>query len=231
VSFNPLGAFDVCAPLNELIVIAAKTFMLTLPEVPSGSIDRIYGHWTVGRFQQGFPDYNVGVGNNLGHFFLRILGDPKDNAIGVNSSAVHSATFMRNSGALSIATEDMVEGTEQNFGPQPLTMMAVEWLCAGIAAIAARYDIDLAGVSTRSPYAGEHTFLTHAEAANLGGDPFQYKSYGPPGPSGDGSERWDLASFHPLPAGLAATQEMATACGDAIRSRSRRYKSAIMARA
>jgi hypothetical protein len=227
MSFNPLGKFDINAPMNPVIVTAAKTFMLTLPEVPKGSIDRIYCHWTVGHFMQGFPDYNVGVGNALGHFFLRILGDPRDNAIGVNSSAVHSATFMRNSGAMSIATEDMVGGEEQNFGPEPLTMMAVEWLCAGIGAIAARYSIDLTGKSTRAPYAGEHTCLTHAEAANLGGNPFQYPSYGPPGPTGDSAERWDLSSFTPLPPGLAATQAMASVCGDAIRARSRRYKTAI----
>jgi hypothetical protein len=226
MTFDPLGAFKANGQLNGEIVKAAKAFVLQLPEVPAGALTRIYAHWTVGHYGQGFPDYNVGITNDpIGHFGFVILGDPRDNAIGVNANPVHSHTYMRNTGALGIACEAMLGGNEQNFGPQPLTMMMLEWLCAGIAALAQKYDIDIAGMSTQPPYAGEHNELTHAEAANEIGDPPQYTPYGPPPP--DGSERWDLGSFHALAPGLVVTQAMATACGDAIRTKAHAYKLAL----
>lgn len=221
MTFNPLGKFVATAPINPAIVAAAEDLFDRLPTCPANTVQRLYGHWTVGHYGQDFPDYNISVRYDGAHFSLDIVGDPRDNAIGVNQNAVHSHTFHRNTGALGISTDDMVFANEHDFGPEPLTMMTLEYLCAGIAAAAAKYRIDLHGVSMQGPFAGEPTFLTHAEAANRPGYPPQYANYFITG------ERWDLASFVALPAGVVLTADMATACGNALRARAALIKAAI----
>ncbi|HWT07079.1 MAG TPA: hypothetical protein VN224_15045, partial [Xanthomonadales bacterium] len=134
--FNPLGTFDPAAPLDAGALAEGNAFAAKLPHVPAGAIDRIYVHWTVGHFGTDFDDYNGSVNFDKvkEKFSLHIVGDPRDNARGVTSNPVHSHTFHRNTGAFGIATDDMIGATEHNFGPEPLTMMTLEYLCAGIAA-------------------------------------------------------------------------------------------------
>jgi hypothetical protein len=223
MTFNPLGRFDTKAPLVAAAIAEARAFAAKLPAVPRGAIDRIYGHWTVGHYNQNFGDYNGAVRFDGKRFHLDVVGDPRDNAIGVNGNEPHPHTFHRNTGAFGFATDDMAGATEHDFGPEPLTVMTLEYLCAGVAAVARAYGIDLSGTSTRSPFAGEPTFLTHAEAADRPGSPAQYAPYGP----GSTSERWDLASFVPFPAGLSATGATAKICGDALRARAHAYKAAL----
>lgn len=221
--FNPLGAFNPAAPVDQGALAEGRRYAAALPACPPHSLRRIYGHWTVGHFGQDFPDYNGSVSFDGTHFHLHIPHDPRDNAIGVNNNAPASHTFHRNTGAFGIATDDMVFANEHNFGPEPLTMAALEYLCAGVAAVALKYGIDLTGTSTDAPYAGEPTFLTHAEAADRPGVPPQYAAYGP----GSTSERIDLASFVPAPAGESFTAQTATACGNALRQRAHLYKLAL----
>jgi hypothetical protein len=223
VTFNPLGSFDVNAPLNQAALAGARAFAAQLPAVPHGAIDRIYGHWTVGHRDQNFGDYNGAARFDGMNFHLDIVGDPRDNAIGVNDNEPHPHTYHRNTGAFGFATDDMAGANEHDFGPEPVTIATLEWLCAGVAAVAHAYGIDLSGTSTRAPYAGEPTFLTHAEAADRVGSPPQYAAYGP----ASTSERWDLASFVAFPAGLNATGATAKICGDALRARAHAYKVAL----
>jgi hypothetical protein len=117
----------------------------------------------------------------------------------------------------------MVGATTTNFGPEPVTKLMIEYLCAANAAVAKKYGIDLSGLSTHAPYTGEPTLLTHAEAADRVGSPQQYSAYGP----GATSERWDLASLVALPQGVSLSDAMAKATGDAIRARSHLYKAAL----
>lgn len=223
MTFSPLGRFNPAAPLNAAALAEARAFAAKLPSVPHGAIDRIYGHWTVGHYNQDFNDYNGAVRYDGKAFHLDVVGDPRDNAIGVNDNTPHYHTYERNTGSFGISTDDMAGADEHNFGSEPVTVMTLEFLCAGVAAVAKKYEIDLAGTSTRSPYAGEPTFLTHAEAADRPGSPAQYPPYGP----GSTSERWDLASFVAFPAGLSATAATAKICGDALRARAHAYKAAL----
>jgi hypothetical protein len=223
-TFDPLGKFDPNGDLNPEVIVEAKALLHDLPAVPSGTIDRIYCHWTVGHWNQDFLDYNVCVGFDGTRFHLRIAGSPSDNARGVNDNPVHSHTYMRNTGAVGIATDDMVFATTTDFGPEPLTLMTLEFLCGGVAALAIKYNVDLQGLSTRAPFAHCPTMLTHAEAGDRVGNPYQYAQYGPnPGTN----ERWDLSTFVPLPPGVELTEEMATTCGNALRQKSHRYKVAL----
>ncbi len=226
MAFNPLGNFDPAAPLNADALAEARAFLAKLPDVPAGALERIYAHWSVGHYNQDFDDYNAAVRYDGQHFHLDICGDPRDNAIGVNNNPTHSHTYMRNTGAFGISTDDMAGATEHDFGPEPVTLMALEFLCAGIAAAARKYGVDVSGTSARAPYAGEPTMLTHAEAANRVGNPVQYSAYGPK-PIGD-VERWDLASFVATPDGVDISADTATTCGDALRTRTHAYKVALM---
>jgi hypothetical protein len=225
MAFDPLGNFDTTAALDAGALAEGRRYLEALPHCPPDTLRRIYAHWTAGHFGQDDPKYNGSVRFDGQHFHLDIPHDPRDNAIGVNDNEEASHTFMRNTGAFGITTDDMVFATEHDFGPEPLTMLALEYLCAGIGAVAAKYGIDIGGTSTHAPYAGEPNVLTHAEAGDLPGNPAQYDRYGP----GSTSERIDLASFVPAPDGEAFTAETATACGNALRDRAHRYKVELQA--
>jgi hypothetical protein len=206
------------------LVKAANDYADLLPSCPDGTILAGYWHWTVGHSDQDFPDYNGAVAYDGKNFGLHIPHTPLDNANGVNEA---SHTWLRNTGAFGFATDDMVFASEHDFGPEPLTIATLWWLCAGSAAVSKKYGIDVAGTKQSANYEsgrynGEPTWLTHAEAAVRGGsppDPAWY-NYGPSGTC----ERWDLSVFTPLPSGLVATDAMATICGNALREATRRIK-------
>ena len=218
MNFNPLGNFDVTLPVNPSALAESKLYLMHLPTCPSNSIRRIYGHWTVGHFNQDFPDYNGSVAFDGKHFHLHIPHDPRDNAIGVNNNTPASHTYQRNTGAFGIATDDMVFATTHDFGAEGVTMLAVEYLCAGIAAVAKKYNIDLTGTVQSGPFKGEHTFLTHAEAADHPGAPPQYQPYGP----ATTFERWDFLTLVPIPQGVSFTDS--SVVGSALRTRAHAYK-------
>ena len=218
MNFNPLGNFDVSLPLNTSALAEAKLYLIHLPICTSNSIRRIYGHWTVGHGDQDFPDYNGSVAFDGNRHHLHMPHDPRDNAIGMNNNTPASHTYRRNTGAFGIATDDMVFATTYDFGPEGVTMLALEYLCAGIAAVAKKNNVDLNGVVRGGPYAGEHTFFTHAEAADHTGNPAQYEPYGP----ASTFERWDFLTFVPIPQGVTFTDS--SICGNAIRKRAHDYK-------
>jgi hypothetical protein len=226
--FSPLGSFDPNAAIAPALVVGAKAYADSLPSCPDGSLVAGYWHWTVGHKGQDFPDYNGAVRIAAdGSFHLDSPHDARDNAIGVNENAPASHTWLRNTGAFGFATDDMVFGDEHDFGPEPLTIATLWWLCAGTAAVSKKYGIDLNGTIQSSRYSsgrynGEKTWKTHSEAAVRGGrppDPNWY-NYGPSGTV----ERWDLSSFVALPSGIVVTDAMATICGDALRLASHRIK-------
>lgn len=228
MSFDPLGTFDPAALIAPVLVDGARNYADALPYCPPNSLVGGYWHWTVGHKGQDFPDYNGAVRIAPdGSFHLDVPHDPRDNAIGVNNNAPAAHTWLRNDGAFGFATDDMVFGDEHDFGPEPLTIATLWWLCAGSAAVSKKYGLDLAGTKQSityesGRYSGEPVWLTHAEAAVRGGDPAdpQWYNYGPSGTV----ERWDLSVFVPLPSGLVATDAMATICGNALREATRRIK-------
>lgn len=229
MTFNPLGNFKPDALLNGGVVGAACAFAQELRSrypCPLGSMQRIYRHWSVGHLAEDFPDYNGSLAFSGGHFRYVVTHNPQDNAIGVNQNEPASHTYHRNTGAFGIATDDMVFATTHDFGDEGVTLMAVEFLCAGVSAVAAAYNIDLAAPVAHGPFSGEPAVLTHAEAADRPGSPAQYAPYGP----GSTCERWDFATLVPLPEGISLSSEMANMTGAALRTREHAYKVEIVRR-
>lgn len=220
MTFNPLGAWSASGPLNTTAIASAVVFYRKLPILSNGFLDRMYNHWTVGHYDQDFSDYNACIRFADGHFFIDLTHDPLGNATG-DEATMASHTYRRNSHAFGISTDDMVGATQHDFGPEPLTVMTLEFLCAANAAAAMKYGIDLAGKCTRVPFVGEPNLLTHAEAANTPGSPPLYANYYVTG------ERWDLASEAPLPDGMTTNNIDPSVMGNAIRARSHDYKLAV----
>jgi hypothetical protein len=225
MGFNPLGNFNPNAPVSDVVIAAAKTFRATLPSIPDGLISRLYLHWSVAGLCAEFPDYNAEKEFVDGQHILKITHDPRDNAPGLNNNQMASHTWHRNTGALGIAITGMDGANVHNFGPDPVTVAGLEYLCAGAAALCLQYGLDANGtVLTGSTHldnngntvntAGEPIILTHAECAVLDAYP---------------TERWDLGSLCPLPDGVDLTPEMRTQCGNALRQRVHTLKLALAA--
>jgi hypothetical protein len=222
VSNFPLGNFNPSAPVDADILAAARSLYTKITLVPYPLLSRIYLHWSVEAMNCVDASYNIVVNMpSPGHFAISVAADPANQAAGFNSEPESSHTYLRNTGGVGIALDGMDGATEDNFGPDAVTVMGLTYLCAAAGAVAKKYDIDVMGLSTASPYSGEPNVLTHAEAANLCGTPPQYPPYGPE-PIGD-AERWDLSAFVPGPASATT----ATTCGSALRMLTHAYKIAI----
>jgi hypothetical protein len=229
IAFSPLGDFNPTADPNAAIVAKAKTFLGSLPAVPTGAISRIYLHWTVAPFGCIFADYNGEADFEAGQWVIVMTHDPQDNA-GVTDNSVASHTWHRNAGAVGVAIAGMSGATQNDFGPDAVTLPGLDHLCAAAAAFALRYGIDALGsVASGSTHAdnsggtvdttGEHNILTHAECANIDGYLCGFTS--------DPDCRWDLGSLVALPAGTSLTKAMVAQCGDALRQRVHVYESIL----
>jgi hypothetical protein len=233
----PLGNFNPNAPVDPLILAASKAFMLTLPDVNMGNRDgqkwydaskpyadpdltRIYLHWSVQGMCAVDAAYNFVITEKDGHYAINHSTDVRKNARSTFDEVNYAThTYHRNTGGIGIALDGMDGATASNFGQDGVTVTGLTYLCAAAAAVAAKYDIDISGLSLDSdPFYGEISTLTHAEAGNLTGAPAAYTPYGP-APIGD-VERWDLAAFVPGTVNV----DSAKTCGDALRQLAHAYK-------
>lgn len=131
-----------------------------------GRDPKIYLHWTAGRYDQCFSDYHYCI---TGDGVIHKMRDLTDTV---------SATYMRNSGSISIALCCAWGASPDNLETPP-TQEQIEVMAQMVAVLT-----DALGLSTDI----EHV-MTHAEAAdNLDG----YNACDPYGPE-NGCERWDLA--------------------------------------
>ena len=230
MAFNPLGNFDPSAAVNPVVLAKAKTLLAALPAVPAGSLSRLYLHWTVAAFGCTFGDYNGEADFENGNWTMLVTHDPRDNAVGVNNNPPAEHTWHRNTGAVGVSIAGMSGATEQNFGPDAVTLTGLEHLCAAAAAFATRYGVDALGTVQQGEThvddngnqvntAGEHTILTHAECATIDGYLCGFTS--------DPDCRWDLGSLVALPAGSSLSKDMVAQCGDALRQRVHAYKAAL----
>ena len=223
--YNPLGNFNISFPLHPEALSCAKTFLNMLPGDPKpGDITRMYEHWTVSGYSCDFTDYNVEAKQVEGKWTLALEHNPLDDISGYNNDPEIAGTWRRNTGSVAIAITGMDGATENNFGDDPITVEGLEYLCAGSAALALKYHIDINGniIAPGSTHldnngnnvntTGEHNVLTHAEVAVIDSYP---------------SERWDLGVFTALPSNISLTSSMRSQCGDAIRARIRLYKIAL----
>lgn len=230
MAFNPLGNFEPSGPVDAGVLGKAKALLASLPEVPAGSLSRLYLHWTVAPFGCTFGDYNGEADFEGGNWKMIVTHDPRDNAVGVNNNEPASHTWHRNTGAVGVSIAGMSGATEQNFGPDAVTLTGLEHLCACAGAFASHYGIDSLGTVQQGAThvgdggvqintAGEHTILTHAECATIDGYLCGFTS--------DPDCRWDLGSLVALPAGTPLTKAMVSQCGDALRQRVHAYKGAL----
>lgn len=184
--------FTIDAPLLPEAITAAQAFLAQLPALtPSWlSLRRIYLHWSVEQWGCLDGQYNGEIDLEGGKWVMKITHNPLDNARALHPGDDYAAhTYHRNSQAFGLAITGMVGATTSDFGEEPINVHGLEFLCAGAAAVAQRYNIDTAGTIN-----GEPTVMTHAEAA-IADNYF-------PG-DGDPNSRWDLAR-------LAASDDLLT---------------------
>lgn len=201
---------DLQGPLDPHALAQGKSLLVSLPSLANGEhIDREFDHWSVEEYGSCDGQYNIVIELENGQWVAKISTSPRLNAVQVSSLHPYAAhTYQRNSHAVGIAVNGMIGATTSDFGSQPIQLHEIEVLCAANAAVAKKYGIDLGGSVN-----GEHTLMTHAEAAIL-------DSYFPG--DGDPQARWDLARLHASNAPL--TKDEARATGDLIRARSHAYK-------
>jgi len=170
-------------------------------DLPDGRIERLYLHWSAGRYDVPSSAYHFVVGYRQGRLFAEQTHAVRENMQALREDMEYAAhTRGRNSFAIGVSALSMLDATPHDFGPQPLTEELVDALCAMCAHLALRYNIAIDA---------DHV-MTHAEAAILDG----YFGLLP-------EERWDLARLLPHPAAVTPAEAQAT--GEALRERIRRY--------
>ena len=219
MSFSPLGRFDPNVTIDRKLIDKALEFGRTLPRPPAAAmhgLNRIYAHWTVSACNCDFTDYNgeTKLDAASGLYTFRLEHNPLDEIPGLNNDPEIAGTWHRNTGSIACAITGMDAATENDFGPDAVTVAGLQNLCAMMAAFARVYFIGprgrVAGGSTHLDNngnsvntRGEWNLLTHGEVAVIDAYP---------------SERWDLGSFVPLPSGEQLTPAMRSQCGDALRT-------------
>ncbi|WP_303063633.1 peptidoglycan recognition protein family protein [Acidaminococcus massiliensis] len=143
--------------------------VLELARRARGRIQKIYLHWTAGRYDQLFPEY---------HLLIRGDGSLVTSTRDWTRALPH--TWNRNTGALGIAlccAKDAVLYGDGTFdlGDYPPTSLQVESTSILLAALSDVWKL---------PLEPAHV-MTHAEAADLDG-------YGPSMAGTPAFERWDL---------------------------------------
>lgn len=129
---------------------------------------KLYLHWTAGHYGQFFADYHV-----------QIDADGAIYVIGAGAlDEVLAATYLRNSGSVSIALLTACGATTDDLGAEPPTAAQIESMAMAVTALADGLwlTIDKARI------------LTHGEAADNEDDVRAHAHYGPR----TTCERWDL---------------------------------------
>lgn len=228
MAWSALGNFNPAAAIVPAILDAAAALVKALPNVPYGDVTRIYMHESCEPMDSKNAHYNIVIAESADHYSMNIVTDPRFNARSTwdpNQYAAH--TLSRNGGAIGIALNGL-DGSAVNpydLGADPPTIMGTTWLCAAVGAVAAKYEIDISGLSlTTDSYYGELNTISHSEAGDLCGVPKMYDAYGPLSTC----ERWDWAILERLLPGMKITAEMVAAVGNALRLMAHNYKLALM---
>jgi len=155
-----------CTELRELA--AAYRPALNYAAARCAREVKIYLHWTAGHYGQFFADYHVQVDADGG---IYIIGD------GVLDELL-AATYLRNSGSISIAVLGCVGAATNDLGKEPPTAAQIESLAMATTALADGLWLSIDA---------EH-ILTHGEAADNKDGVYAHAPYGPR----TTCERWDL---------------------------------------
>lgn len=115
-------------------------------EKGKGGIDRIYLHWTAGRYDQIFADYHI-----------NIVGDGNI-CISTRDFTIKKAhTWRRNSRAIGICLCCAYHATTNNMGDYPPTTKQIESMSKVVATLSEALNLPISA----------ETVMTHAEAADL----------------------------------------------------------------
>jgi len=142
---------------------------------------KLYLHWTAGHYGQFFADYHVQIDADGGVY---VVGDGA-------LDALRAATYMRNSGSVSIALLCAYGATTEHLGDEPPTGAQIEAAAQTIAALAGGLWLTV----------DKERIMTHGEAADNEDGVYAHEPYGPKSTC----ERWDLEylgtlespTFHP----------------------------------
>lgn len=155
-----------CAELRELGAAYRPALMYAAARCSRET--KLYLHWTAGHYGQFFADYHV-----------QIDADGAIYVIGAGAlDEVLAATYLRNSGSVSIALLCSYGATTDGLGAEPPTAAQIESMAMAVTALADGLwlTIDKARI------------LTHGEAADNEDDVRAHAPYGPR----TTCERWDL---------------------------------------
>ena len=162
---------------------------------------KLYLHWTAGHYGQFFADYHVQVDADGG---IYVIGD------GVLDDLL-AATYLRNSGSISVALLGCVDATTESLGSEPPTAAQIEAMAQSATALADGLWLTI----------DKERILTHGEAADNEDSVRTHAPYGPR----TTCERWDLEylgthespAFHPW-------AEDGTRGGDVLRGKAQYYR-------
>ena len=129
---------------------------------------KLYLHWTAGHYGQFFADYHVQIDADGGVY---VVGDGA-------LDALRAATYMRNSGSVSIALLCAYGATTEHLGDELPTGAQIEAAAQTIAALAGGLWLTV----------DKERIMTHGEAADNEDGVYAHAPYGPRSTC----ERWDL---------------------------------------
>ena len=154
---------------------------------------KLYLHWTAGHYGQFFADYHVQI--------------DVDGAL----DALRAATYMRNSGSVSIALLCAYGATTSRLGDEPPTGAQIEAAAQTVAALAGGLWLTI----------DKERIMTHGEAADNEDGVYAHAPYGPRSTC----ERWDLEYLGtPESPAFAPWTADGTRGGDALRGKAAFYR-------
>ena len=188
-----------CAELRELATAYRPALYYAAARCARET--KIYLHWTAGHYGQFFADYHVQVDADGG---IYVIGD------GVLDDLL-AATYLRNSGSISVALLGCVDATTESLGSEPPTAAQIEAMAQSATALADGLWLTI----------DKERILTHGEAADNEDGVRTHAPYGPR----TTCERWDLEYlgmeespvFHPW-------AEDGTRGGDVLRGKAQYYR-------
>ena len=188
-----------CAELRELATAYRPALYYAAARCARET--KIYLHWTAGHYGQFFADYHVQIDADSG---IYVIGD------GVLDDLL-AATYLRNSGSVSVALLGCVDATTESLGSEPPTAAQIEAMAQVVTALADGLWLTI----------DKERILTHGEAADNEDGVRTHAPYGPR----TTCERWDLEYlgteespvFHPW-------AEDGTRGGDVLRGKAEWYR-------
>ena len=162
---------------------------------------KLYLHWTAGHYGQFFADYHVQIDADGA---IYVIGD---GALDV----LRAATYLRNSGSVSIALLGCVDATTDDLGGEPPTAAQIEAMAMAAAALADGLWLTI----------DKERVLTHGEAADNEDGVRVHAPYGPR----TTCERWDLEYLGTAESpAFTPWAEDGTRGGDALRGKAEWYR-------